>query len=89
MAEWHPQPALQATGNDAAVLAGIPLAHTESLQIYCCVSESKIQLPQPDLPAASAWILAEMNIRDPGIRWCIRAAKVFAPEKSECVSCLD
>lgn len=53
---WHPQPALQAIGNDAAILAAIPLAHMESLQIYCCVSESKIQLPQPGLSAASAWI---------------------------------
>lgn len=53
---WHPQAALQAIGDDAAVLAGVPLAHRESLQIYCHVSESKIQLPQPSLPAASAWI---------------------------------
>lgn len=53
---WYPQPALQAIGGDAAVQAGTPLAHVESLQIYCCVSERKIQLPQPGLPAASAWI---------------------------------
>lgn len=53
---WHPQAALQAIGDDAAVLAGVPLAHRESLQTYCHVSESKIQLPQPSLPAASAWI---------------------------------
>lgn len=85
---WHPQPALQAFGNGAAVLAGIPLVPMESLQIYCHVSESKIELPQPSLPAASAWIQTEMDIRDPGICWYIRAAKVIVPEKaqSECVS---